>query len=389
MLGVRGATAGALTASPARRRLFASFLATLARSYPQVRSFVVGNEPNQPRFWQPQFRGRRPVAGAAYERVLALAYDALKRVRPSIQVVAAGISSRGNDDPVALENRSTSPVRFIRDLGAAYRTSGRTRPIMDALGFHPYPRSSTDSLRRPLDWPNASYANLGRVRQALWDAFHDTRQPTTENDLRIVIDEVGWQAAVPAAAQSAYTGFESVAVASERAQAGVYSELVRRSACDRTIAGVFLFPLLDEPDLERFQSGIVRADASRRPSFDAVRSAVAGTRRGCSGRSVSWRHARTVVGARVTFGTTAQGESRAPPVVGVQRQCRRGRARLGERRPGRRRRTVAGGGEPREPRGRPPRGRASSTLITGRSSASRDARFPPVPTRTWCSSVRR
>ena len=150
MLGVRGATAGALTASPARRRLFASFLATLARAYPQVRSFVVGNEPNQPRFWQPQFRGRRPVAGAAYERVLALAYDALKRVRPSIQVVAAGISSRGNDDPAALENRSTSPVRFIRDLGAAYRTSGRTRPIMDALGFHPYPRSSTDSLRRPL-----------------------------------------------------------------------------------------------------------------------------------------------------------------------------------------------------------------------------------------------
>ena len=184
-----------------------------------------------------------------------------------------------------------------------------------------------------------------------------------------MIDEVGWQAAVPAAAQSAYTGFESVAVASERAQAGVYSELVRRSACDRTVAGVFLFPLLDEPDLERFQSGIVRADASRRPSFDAVRSAVAGTRRGCSGRSVSWRHARTVVGARVTFGTTA----RVNPArrrwwgfsVSAGEDARVSASVV----------RVAGGARslataaPREPRGRPPRGR-------GRPRSSQAA--PPV-----------
>ncbi len=220
--------------------------------------------------------------------------------------MAAGISSRGNDDPAALDNRSTSPVRFLHDLGAAYRASGRTRPIMDALGFHPYPRASTDPLLRPLDWPNASFANLGRIRQAVWDAFHGTRQPTTENGLRILIDEVGWQAAVPVGSQLSYTGLETVPVASERAQAAVYGELVRRAACDPTIAGVFLFPLLDEPDLERFQSGVLRADGSRRPSFAAVSSAVAATRAGCRGRALAWHPTTRVAGARASFAATAR-----------------------------------------------------------------------------------
>jgi len=156
ILSVRAEKAAALTASPARPAQFAAFLATLARAYPQVRTFVVGNEPNQPRFWQPQFAGSRRVAAAAYERVLALSYEALKRVDSRIQVVGAGLSSRGNDDSSAPNNRSTSPVRFIHDLGVAYRKSGRTRPIMDALGFHPCPRWSKDSLERGLDWPNAA-----------------------------------------------------------------------------------------------------------------------------------------------------------------------------------------------------------------------------------------
>src|SRR6266542_1026152 len=34
---------------------FASFCVQLARAFPSVHDFIVGNEPNQPRFWQPQF----------------------------------------------------------------------------------------------------------------------------------------------------------------------------------------------------------------------------------------------------------------------------------------------------------------------------------------------
>ena len=44
------------------------------------------------------------------------------------------------DDPSVRPTHS--PTTFIPDLGAAYRASGRTEPIMDAFAFHPYGESS-------------------------------------------------------------------------------------------------------------------------------------------------------------------------------------------------------------------------------------------------------
>ena len=143
------------------------------RTYPQVREFVVGNEPNQPRFQRPQFsKAGKGLAAAAYANVLARSYDALKAVDPAIRVIGLGLSGRGNDLPQAPSNASTSPVRFLRDLGAAYRASGRTLPLMDELGLHLYPRSDRDpaTRRRPLAargdrQPGADQAGgLGRVR---------------------------------------------------------------------------------------------------------------------------------------------------------------------------------------------------------------------------------
>ena len=42
-----------------------------------------------------------------------------------------------------------------------------------------------------------------RVKQALWDAFAGTGQPTTREGLRLYLDEVGWQ--VDTAAHEATT----------------------------------------------------------------------------------------------------------------------------------------------------------------------------------------
>src|ERR671939_907565 len=162
-----------VTSTPSGARAFADYVALLARTYPQVKEFIVGNEPNQPRFWRPQFSpSGRGVAAAAYEQMLALSYDALKSVDPSIDVLGVGLSPRGNDNPRAASNVSRSPVRFIRELGLAYRASKRTKPIMDELAFHPYPRQNTDPLAAGYLWPNAGLSNLDRVKQALWDAFN-------------------------------------------------------------------------------------------------------------------------------------------------------------------------------------------------------------------------
>jgi hypothetical protein len=300
-LAVRPASASAIGLSAARAQAFANFVESLAERYPQVRTFVIGNEPNQPRFWQPQFARGKPVAAIGYERTLATAYDAVKAVDPTLTVVGGVLSSRGNDDPHASSNASTSPVRFIHALGAAYRLSGRTRPLMDEFGYHAYPRSNRDSLARGLDWPDAGFSNLSRVKQALWDAFGGTGQSTIESGLRISIDEIGWQTAVPATSQSAYSGTETVPVTSDSSQASVYGQIVARAACDSSIASVLFAPFVDESQLAGFQSGLVRADGSKRPSYDTVKAALARGAR-CSGASVRWTHTNSVVGARVLFG---------------------------------------------------------------------------------------
>ena len=177
---------------------------------------------------------------------------------------------------------------------------------MDELAFHPYPDHDRDPLMKGYRWPNAGIPNLGRVKQAVWDAFRGTAQPTfpegtSSNGLRLRLDEVGWQVGVHPAAAGAYHGRETVAPTDEGAQASIYADALRYVACDASVDSVLFFLLRDEPDLERWQAGLVRADGTRRPSFDAVKSMLARTRGRCQGSLRGWRHTTRVEGAKVKW----------------------------------------------------------------------------------------
>jgi hypothetical protein len=302
VVGVMPIKARSVTSSPEAPAQFAAFLQLVARTFPAVKDVIVGNEPNLSRYWQPQFDARgRGVSAGAYEALLARAYDGLKAVDPSINVIGVALSPRGGDNPSASRSPSTSPVKFLQGLGAAYRASGRRAPLMDELAFHPYPRKDTDPLLLGYDWPNAGVRNLNRIKQAFWDAFGGTGQPTFEEGLRVKLDEVGWQVAIAPEAMGAYFGVESVVPTNEWAQAAIYSALIRYVACDPSVESVLFFGLADEPNLDRWQAGLMRADGSRRPSYDAVKTALAETGGNCAGRARSWRHSRTVDGANAVF----------------------------------------------------------------------------------------
>jgi hypothetical protein len=306
VFSVAPAKAKTVAESPNAVQLYADYVALLARTYPTVKSFIVGNEPNQPRFWQPQFDSAgRNVSGGSYFALLAAAYDALKAVDPSIRVIGLGLSPRGNDQPGARNNVSTSPVRFLDRLGKAFRASGRQKPLMDELAFHPYPDQDTDPLLKGYRWPNAGVPNLDRLKQAFWDAFHGTAQPTfgegtARSGLTLRLDELGWQVDVVSVA-SAYTGQENIRPTNEASQAQIYADAVRYLACDASVRSILFFLLRDEVDLDRWQSGLVRVDGSRRPSFDAVKAAMVETGGKCTGQTRSWRHSTTVAGAKVRF----------------------------------------------------------------------------------------
>ena len=281
-----------IEAGLARPAAFGAWLSELAQRYPEVRGYVVGNEPNQPAFWRPQFARSRQLSAAAFGPFLAAGYDALKGIDRSLTVVGVGLSPRGNDRPFARSNVSTSPIRFLAALGAWYRSSGRGAPLMDGLSFHPYPNRATDALSRGYPWPNAGFVDLDRVKQAVWDAFVGTGQPTTLDGLRLYLDEIGWQ--VDTTAVEGHTGAENVAVTTEAHQAEVYADVVRRAVCDPEIAQVNIFGFRDDAARTGFQAGLQRVDGTPRPSADALRDALAEPP-ACV--QPPWRPTRSVLGA--------------------------------------------------------------------------------------------
>ena len=163
--------------TPAERADFAAYAAALVKLLPHVRAVIVGNEPNLSTFWKPQFgAGGSDLAARAYADLLARSYDAIKTARPSVQVLGGALSPRGADRPGG--SRPThSPTAFIRDLGAAYRTSGRDRPFMDAFAFHPYMEASKDSpsTRHPEN-TTITVADYPKLVSLLAQAFRGTAQ---------------------------------------------------------------------------------------------------------------------------------------------------------------------------------------------------------------------
>jgi hypothetical protein len=279
---------------------FAAWVDTLARRYPDVTTYIVGNEPNINTFWRAQGNGTGLIlSGATFGRFLAAGYDALKAVSPDITVLGVGSSPRGDRAPGSAGK--SSPVHFLNALGDWYRRSGRQLPLMDGFSYHPYPNPSnfTVPFTYTYGWPNAGVHELHRVKQALWDAFNGTAQPTTVEGLKLYLDEVGWQ--VDTSRLGVYTGFENVRVTNEAAQADIYEQLVRFVVCDPDVAQVNFFGYYDERDRGGWQSALRRLDGTERPAHSRVTAAIAATGGVCSGPMRSWQPRLEPLGARVSF----------------------------------------------------------------------------------------
>lgn len=225
---------------------FCAWAQTVAETAMQwgIHDYIVWNEPNTLLYWSPQKNAAgRDVAGPLYERLLATCYDTIHAGDPDARVIGMGLSPR------ASTRRSNEPLVFLRDVGKAYRASGRTDPLMDQLALHPYPNPArkgsppTVGYAKPDDF---GIPQLDRVKQAVYDAFNGTGQPTTLNGLTFRLDEVGWQTDTSGYAQ--YAGEENApVVVSEQTQANDIATMVQRYfACDPTVTAVELFLLVDE-----------------------------------------------------------------------------------------------------------------------------------------------
>src|SRR5262245_28644082 len=271
--------------TPAARQKFAAYAASVARQLKPlgVTDYIIGNEPNLGRFWSPQFKaGGADAAAPAYEALLAKTYDALKAVSPNIKVLGGAVSPRGLDKPGT--GRDThSPATFIRDLGKAYRKSGRKRPIMDVFAFHPYMEKSSISpmFQHPLTPRVISINDYDKLVAVLGEAFDGTAQ--RGSTLPILYDEFGVQSRIGQRKLAVYENEGSPAsldAVSEKTQAAYYRIALGLAACQKNVIGLLFFHVSDEADLAAWQSGLYYADDTPKTSLASVRKAAASARAG-------------------------------------------------------------------------------------------------------------
>jgi hypothetical protein len=272
---------GSTPADDASRAQFVQFATAVVTGLPAVGRFVLGNEPNLNRYWMPQFNADGSDAAApAYLALLAAAYDAIKAGRPDAVVLGGALSSRGEDSPTS--TRPThSPTAFITDLGAAYRASGRTKPIMDAFDQHVYEDYS--AMPPSFEHPTSStiaVADYAKLVTLLGQAFDGTAQPGSA--LPIFYGEYGVESVIPPAKASLYTGTEPPATKAvdEATQAALYRQAFKVAYCQPNVIGIMVFHVSDESALSAWQSGPYYADDTAKSSLAGVRDAAAAARAG-------------------------------------------------------------------------------------------------------------
>jgi hypothetical protein len=266
-----------------------------------IQDFIIWNEPNTGLYWKGA--GSDPTVPAKYEALLASCYDTIKAANPVANVIGFGLSPRKGTAS------QMSPLQFIRDAGTAYRKSGRQTPIMDMISVHPYPNPNS-----PADGPDVGYQdataygipNLDRVKQAVYDAFSGTKQPTTVTGsplLKIVLDEVGWQTDTKKYSQ--YIHDENVKTIDESTQTSYLQVATQKYfACDSSIATVNWFLLVDESTRDGkdgsgtqigggWQSGLVTAGgqslSTPKPAYSALAPIWLKGSGACAGGQINWK----------------------------------------------------------------------------------------------------
>jgi chitodextrinase len=267
-------------ADSASRDAYCTYVRNVLTRYSSIRDVVIWNEPNKRLFWNPQAN-----APALYEAVLARCFDVLHNAFSRVNVIGFALSPSGNDD-----GASTSPGAFIRGVGDAYRASGRTKRLLDTVGFHPYSASASERpWLKHIQSKTIGEGDWNKLAYNLWLAFNGTAQPAPGTTWYL---EVGFQTTLDPGKESLYTGTEDVAALPDFVggepdspapaetsaapdQATQVLDAVRLASCQPNVTAFFNFLLADEPRLSGWQSGAYWTDLTPKDSLPAFQAAIA------------------------------------------------------------------------------------------------------------------
>jgi hypothetical protein len=222
---------------------YAAFASEAVKRYAAmgVHAYEVWNEPNIAAFWQPA-----PDA-AAYTELLRTAYPAIKAADPSAIVVTGGLS------PAVTNETSIAPTDFLQGV---YANGGQG--AFDAVADHPY------------SWPAYPGETQG------WNAWY--QMTGADPSLRSVMTANGdSDKKIWATEYGAPTNGPPGTFVSEATQAQMIATAFSLWQTYDWAGPLFIYQQRDlgtaTDNRENF-FGLVRADYSPKPAFDAYRAAV-------------------------------------------------------------------------------------------------------------------
>ena len=208
-----------------QQKRFCNYAKAALALVPDARAVVVWNEANSRTYW----RG----TPAQYESLLARCYDELHSKR--VEVLDSTASAH-------------DPIRFLDAVAAAYRASGRARPLVDAFGHNPYPLTQAESPDAVHRGDFLGEADYPRLVQAL-KAFGHTPSIWYLED-----------------------GFQTTVVSPAR-QAQDVADAIRLAACQPLVHAFFNFELVDETRAAGWHSGLIWRGDKLKPAAKAFADA--------------------------------------------------------------------------------------------------------------------
>jgi hypothetical protein len=236
--------------TPAAQARFCGYAQSAVGAVPHARAVVVWNEANSRTYWNgtPQ----------QYEALLARCYDALHR--KGLTILDSTASGH-------------APEAFLTAVGAAYRASGRTLPIVDAFGHNPYPASGREL-------PSAVH-RTGFVGEGDYTRFVDVLERAFGRKPAIWYLEDGFQSVIPTKLRWRYTGRETVQAMTAAEQSQRLVQAIELAGCQPNVHAFFNFEFIDESRLSGWQSGLIWRGVRRKPAAEAFALAARHAGRDC------------------------------------------------------------------------------------------------------------
>jgi hypothetical protein len=216
--------------APPRPRHFSAFARAAARRYPWVHYWLIWNEPNKP-LWL------KPTRAAIYvQHLLNPAYKAIHAVLPHAQVGGGVTAPRGGLGGIA-------PVTWLHGMAAAHAK-------LDAYAHHPYPLrpNETPSSGGCKNCPSITMATIPKLLILVRRYF---------GPKPVWLTEYGYQTNPP----------DTFLGVSPRRQSTLLSLAAMRAWRLPRVAMLIQYLYRDEPQLSRFQTGLVFVDDRLKPSL--------------------------------------------------------------------------------------------------------------------------